>query len=379
MNTAPVEADPMLGTSVVMSHSGLAIFTDLRTNKPGVYSLSFTARAGGHLLVWRLDDLKVTPLFVRRLTLLRSPQNDTFVGSALATQPIVQLLDASGNRVLNDKVCQAVTATIARTNVTNPQGGLIPLSDVLLFGQAPGNVERYCEERAGFVRCVVTANAVDSIVAFSALQMTVGAADGLVVNFTTGCCEPDPDLCFCASPINPLRVDLTRPTASTVTEPCRWIATSPFSIKRPIAALRVDRQPLLQYGAGDSITVDVAVLDGSGDVLRGGSTMLTAEVAGNGQTRLYGSVSVTPRDGVAHFDGLFFGSLYDGSQYRLRVFYGANIYVETAAFTVVAGAPAALVVSDIDSLTTTDNPLYVHTQTRRPTHTIYVLVHACMY
>jgi hypothetical protein len=355
----PSNTTLLLGTTVLMSRSGLAIFTDLRTTNPGVFSLTFTARSGAQVLVLRKDMLYVTPLYAKKLVVLREPGNSTFVGSALRVQPQVQLQDVFGNKVLNDFICTAVTAVIGVHNATNPQGQRV--TGVQVFGQQPGDTQKYCEDRAGAIRCIITANAVDAIVDFTALQLDTQAADGLIVNFTTGCCEPDPEQCFCASAAHPLRVDVGRPTTGPLTEPCQWVASKPFSLKRPVGSLRLEQAPRSAYRAGEAIHVTVAVLDQEGGIVLSSNDDFVAKLI-DSDTPLYGTSTVPAKAGKVTFTDLQLRALPTvvsarTFSMRIQMAFQPGIFVTTPAFTLSPAAPVQLLVNRSVSVVRASAPL----------------------
>ncbi len=357
----PSNTTLLLGTSVLMSKSGLAVFTDLRTTNPGVFSLTFTARAGAQVLVLRKDMLYVTPLYAKKLVMLREPGNSTFVGNALRVQPQIQLQDVFGNKVLNDFICTAVTAIIGVNNATNSTGQRV--TGVQVFGQQPGDPQKYCENRAGVTRCLVTANAVDAIVDFTALQLDTQAADGLIVNFTTGCCEPDPEQCFCASAAHPLRVDVSRATTGPLTEPCQWVASKPFSLKRPIGSLRLDQPPRSTYRAGEAMQVTVTVLDQEGGIVLSSNDDFVAKLA-DSDTLLYGTLTIPAKAGKVTFTDLQVHGLpttVSARTFSLRIemAFQPDIFVTSPPFTVSPSTPVQLLANRTVSVVRASEPLEV--------------------
>eukprot|EP00961_Rhodomonas_salina_P100444 1350535-Rhodomonas_salina.1 len=85
------------GTPKRLTEGGKAIFADLYTAVPGKYSLVFRARFGPKILFHRTLDFGVTPLYVRRMEVVREPGSTTSFGAALVSQPVIALKDEFNN------------------------------------------------------------------------------------------------------------------------------------------------------------------------------------------------------------------------------------------------------------------------------------------
>jgi hypothetical protein len=92
---------------------GIATFTDLGSVMVGKYKLTVQAQFPSGPLIWKYKtSIAIRPSVARMMKLVQAPAV-AIPGSPLQSQPIVQLTDIYGNPVLNDKICTAVTATVA--------------------------------------------------------------------------------------------------------------------------------------------------------------------------------------------------------------------------------------------------------------------------
>ena len=114
------------------------------------------------------------------------------------------------------------------------------------------------------------------VASFSWMHIGGGAADKVVVNFTTGCCSQNKATCLCQLGSNPATT-YSRP----MTQPCVWTATKPFSVSYPEDSLALRFPPNATYVAGEPIRLSVYVLDALGYVATGSLLTVGAQLLGN--------------------------------------------------------------------------------------------------
>ncbi len=124
----------LLGTTTVNAVSGTATFTDLKVSGSGAHTLSFSA-AG--LTGATSSSFTVTPV-VRQLV-VTTPPSGAISGFPLTTQPVVELRDLAGNKVLGatNAVAVAVTggsAVLSGTTTVNAVNGVATFSNLQLTG-----------------------------------------------------------------------------------------------------------------------------------------------------------------------------------------------------------------------------------------------------
>jgi len=364
----------LLGSTSIITSHGRAKFTDLSTTFPGKYTIMFTARTGADLLKKRIENFGVTPLYATKFRFLQDIESTTnavqppALQTPLESQPVLSLLDAFDNPVVTDRICTAVTAT------------LYPESHVAIYGQSLNDTDPHCRLEKNPERnqleqyCFITANAVHGTASFSALSVPGGAKDGLQLRFTTGCCDPEPENCYCADPVRPLQADASRPISSRVREPCVQVLSSTFSIFQNLngvdAGVMFIIVPPAKFRAGEKINVQVAV-ESQGQRLLG--TTFTAVISLNDdvdarattQAKLDGSaangeIRAESQNSVVSFQGLMIKNLAGGQRFRLAVnlLEQSSIFVFSQTFEVIAAKAAKMVVRDFPVVAlTTETPL----------------------
>ena len=260
----------------------LGIFTDLYVTKPGYYMLSITAISNAKILSWKSQIFTVAPLNLAKAKLLYEPDNSSMYGSPLVNQPVVGLYDKYGNAISNhdfakDGICTAVTATVAswKSQATINSVSASRSQVAYVFGQSVNDYTVYpvlypvpctSNSRSNKERCFITSQALNGVASFSWMHIGGGVADGIVLNFTIGCCSTEPGVCLCSDPNSP---DPTVTYTNVVTQPCIWVASLPFSVQNPVARLLIKDQPSSSYFAGQLISVTACVLDAQNNILQG--------------------------------------------------------------------------------------------------------------
>jgi hypothetical protein len=108
--SASIRTEIKVSTTII---DGTATFTDLGSVMVGKYKLTVHAQFPSGPLIWKYQNLiAIRPFVARMMKLVQAPAV-ALPGSPLQSQPTVQLTDIYGNPVLNDKICTAVTATVA--------------------------------------------------------------------------------------------------------------------------------------------------------------------------------------------------------------------------------------------------------------------------
>ncbi len=128
--------------STVMSN-GIATFTDLSSVSCGHYNLMVQVNLLSGPLIWKYSGtIGVRPAYSRKMVIITAP-NGGLPGFPLQSQPTVSLIDNFGNRVFNDKICTAVTASVASWagKTTSSIGLQSPRRYV--YGQQPGDNNLY--------------------------------------------------------------------------------------------------------------------------------------------------------------------------------------------------------------------------------------------
>jgi hypothetical protein len=122
---------------------GTAIFTDLGSVMAGKYKLTVQAQFPSGPLTFKYKALiAIRPSVARMMKLVQAPAVAS-PGTPLQSQPTVQLTDIYGNPMLNDKICTAVTATVASWagKVTSELGLESPRR--FIYGQKVGDNSMY--------------------------------------------------------------------------------------------------------------------------------------------------------------------------------------------------------------------------------------------
>lgn len=96
-------------TTVKTNVSGVAAFSNLRTNTAGSYTLTF--RLVGHTALVTSNSFAVNPAAAAKLVMVTQPSATASAGVAFATQPAVRLQDNFGNNV--SLAGRAVTTSVA--------------------------------------------------------------------------------------------------------------------------------------------------------------------------------------------------------------------------------------------------------------------------
>ena len=344
------------GKSSAETVDGMVVFTDLHVTEPGKYTLTFKGFFGSQILYWS-GSVGVTPLYARKLRLSIPPNNKTTTGSPLVQQPIVTMLDEYDNPVMFSGVCQAVTASVATWSGRQPYGTHNREPDRFVYGQNVNDTNLYPANCDTDIQndCIVTANADEGRAAFAWMHVGGGPSDGLILNFTTGCCNPDPNLCYCADSTEPNKVDRSRRTEPT-TEPCSFVTSPPFTLKRPVRVLTIFTNPSPAYRSGEKIDLAVELRDEFGNKVTGGDDLVSTEIFKDGiisQSMLVGDAEVQGDDGVATFRNLqlegLTGTYQDGvyaSNFSFRVKLPGSPSVRSirsAFFTVQSASPTIVV------------------------------------
>ena len=312
------------GKNLVDTQGGRAIFTDLHTTHPGRYTMAFKGFFGSQLLFFS-GDIGVTPLFARRLRIVTPPNNKTTTGNPLTQQPSVIMLDEYDNPVVYSKVCQAVTASVVSWSgkkYDNPGEGAR-----FVFGQTTGDMDYYPAECDTDIQndCIVTSNAQEGLASFSWMNIGGGPSQGIVLNFTTGCCNPDPNLCYCADPMTPNQVDSSR--TEPVKETCSFVESPAFTLKMPVASITIETQPRALYRSGNPIDLAVSFKDKNGIKVAGGNDLVSAtlyrqtQVGFELEDALVGDLEVEAEDGIGTFRNI--------ALHKLRGEYVNGVYIGT--------------------------------------------------
>jgi hypothetical protein len=124
----------LLGTTTVNAVNGTATFTDLKVSGSGNVTLAFAA-AG--LTGATSASFAVTPV-VRQLV-LTTPPSGAISGFALTSQPVVELRDLAGNKVVGATNAVAVavssgTPVLSGTTTVNAVNGVATFTNLLLTG-----------------------------------------------------------------------------------------------------------------------------------------------------------------------------------------------------------------------------------------------------
>jgi len=317
---------------LVNTVGGRAFFTDLHTAHPGRYTLTFKGFFGSQLLLFS-KDIGVTPLFARKLRVVTPPNNRTTTGNPLTQQPSVIMLDQYDNPVVYSKVCQAVTASVVSydTTLAADPGDRARF----VFGQTPGDMNYYPRGCDTDIQnnCIVTSNAQSGLASFSWMNIGGGPSPGIVLNFTTGCCNSDPNLCYCADPLTPSKVDILR--TEPVRVPCSFVESPAFTLKMPVAKIFIETQPRALYRSGESIDLAVSFQDENGKKVLSASDVVSATLyrqrhAGyEPEDALVGDVEVEAEDGTGTFRNI--------ALHKLRGEYRNGIYSGTFVFNVTLG------------------------------------------
>jgi hypothetical protein len=364
---------------LVNTVSGRAVFTDLHTTHPGRYTLTFKGFFGSQLLFFS-KDIGVTPLFARKLRVVTPPNNKTTTGNPLTQQPSVIMLDQYNNPVVYSKVCQAVTASVVSwsgKNYDDPGDGAR-----FVFGQTPGDMNYYPRGCDTDIQndCIVTSNAQSGLASFSWMNIGGGPSPGIVLNFTTGCCNSDPNLCYCADPLTPSKVDSLR--TEPVRVPCSFVESPVFTLKMPVAKLFIETQPRALYRSGENIDLAVSFRDENGKKVLSASNLVSAVLyrqkheGYEPEDALVGDVEVEAEDGTGTFRNISLHKLR--GEYRNGIYSGTFVInvtlvgypdvsqVRSRPFTVQPGVPVEMLPWD-DTSKTYRMPLKGFTYTRLAT------------
>ncbi len=326
----------LYGTTIVLSESGTAFFTDLLITDPGVYVLTFMAKHSNKILKYSSPVFGVTPLAARRLLVMREPQGSTVTSNGKVTvnllhQPIIKLVDRYENALEYDKMCLAVTASI------RSKKGKI-------YGQSISNPKAYYLENSE--EYIITANAVNGIAAFTAMTVEplIGSLGAVVINFTTGCCSAQVDDCYCSNAIDPFVKDY-----AVVLEPCAWAAAE-LRILESVETLFIAHQVRTNLSADDKIQTSIHLLS-NGTVLLDAVQEYHISVGteasdGEGFVILQGSTTKLAKNGIVNFTDLQITDLNGLSHRALRLHFSVvehpGIGVHSIFFSVVAGAPRSM-------------------------------------
>ncbi len=340
-NTSGVKKTPfaenlMRGGARRATSRGTAVFTNLYVDRPGKYIVTFQTQTASQVLTWRSNEMGVTPIYARQLRFIASSDNGTFVGDPLFTQPVIEMLDSFGNPLLNTraigKVCSALTAYVSTWNeLPNTPASPRP-PDRFIFGQTMTSGARLFPDRCDTdpnQKCFVTANALDGVVSYRRMTVGGGAANAIVVNFTSGCCDPNPAKCTCPDPDVPTTTDKDF-LGVPIYEPCAWVATPIFSVKRPIRYLSLLAQPSVTYIAGAAVNVSIRLLDETSTPVLGANDAVNVSLA-EGKSTLQGRTVVNAADGVAVFTDLRVTGLDVSSFFRLSFSLQASYLVSIVA------------------------------------------------
>jgi hypothetical protein len=234
------------GTKETMMIGGVAFFTDLHSRLPGRFQLEIVAFSADFGTKYSSEPFDVQVTETRRLMILTQPNGNTFSGNPLGHQPSLVLTDPFGNRAWGaggDSLCGAVTASVVRWR--EPPCRHPPCLEEIryVYGQGVGDTTHYPDncENTVLDPCYVTATAQNGIADYSWLHVGGGAADAVVLNFTSGCCSPDPYRCICSSSGEPTRADRRYASADIRIAPCAWVASKPFFVKRMIDTIEITR------------------------------------------------------------------------------------------------------------------------------------------
>ncbi|MDB4917110.1 MAG: hypothetical protein JWM95_4754 [Gemmatimonadetes bacterium] len=123
------------GTTSVAAVNGVATFTDLKVTGTGSYTLTFTS---GALTPVTSGSITITALPATKLAIQTQPSG-AVTGSVLATQPVIQIQDASSGIVAG--ATNAVTATLvgsggtlSGTTTVNAVAGVATFTDLKVTG-----------------------------------------------------------------------------------------------------------------------------------------------------------------------------------------------------------------------------------------------------
>ncbi len=126
-----------------MIMDGTATFTDLGSVMVGKYKLTVQAQFPSGPLTWKYKGLiAIRPSVARMMKLVQAPAV-ALPGTPLQSQPTVQLTDIYGNPVLNDKICTAVTATVASWAGKATSGLGLESPRRYIYGQKIGDNNMY--------------------------------------------------------------------------------------------------------------------------------------------------------------------------------------------------------------------------------------------
>ena len=320
------------GKSLTETVEGKVIFTDLHSTHPGKYRLTFKGYFGNQLLYWS-ETLGVTPLFARKLRIATPPNNKTTTGNPLAQQPSIVMLDQFENPVIFSEVCQAITASVVTWSGRQPYGTVGRSKDRYVYGQATQDNNLYPTQCDNDIQndCIVTSNAQEGLAAFTWMHIGGGPSQGIVLNFTTGCCNSDPNLCYCSDPTDPSKVDDSRST-EPVREPCSYVTSDVFTLKMPVAGLAMQTNPHESYKSGERLHLAVSFQDAFGKKVAGGNDVVSASlyrrmVDGTHKLEsLAGDTQVEADDGTSTFRNIFLEKL--PGEYSNGI-YGGNFSIVT--------------------------------------------------
>ena len=343
----------LYGTSVIESQVGKFSFTDLLVIVPGIYILTFTAKYGPKVLQYSSANVGVTPLAARKLILIQQPEGIQSIESGKITvtllqQPTVMLIDAYHNKVQFNKICLAVTATISSNTG-------------LLYGQSKGDPNFYfLEDTQDYI---ITANAQNGVAAFTAMTVEPKAKylKNLIINFTTGCCRPQPSNCFCSNPINPFVKDLAQ-----VLEPCVWTAGK-LTILGFVDALVIDRVIYdSNLTAGDSLDFSLSLLSNETVLIDPAETYHVSatlkEMNADTQIALMGTTRLVSMSGLVHFTDLHVTFLQGLSHVTLILHFeieeNPEISADSELLTISARAPSYMNFKRAHTTITVNDPIF---------------------